>query len=142
MSNQVILWSMLIVPWLTLLFMPREETKRYMPVALFATVTSAIIHDAGITLGFWTVGETAFPLHRLTTYIFGLMPVLTLWVFKLTYGRFWLYMVTNTILDIGFNFQFLNVFLPSRGILTLDVPPLQALPITLVHAVMLYGYQI
>jgi hypothetical protein len=74
-------------------------------------------------------------------YFYGFMPVLTIWVFKFTYGRFWMYMVTNTILDIGFNFFLLNYFLPSRGIMDFNISPFMSLPITLMHAVVIYGYQ-
>jgi hypothetical protein len=35
-TNQVMLWGMLIVPLLTLFFMPREDLKRFMPVAFLA----------------------------------------------------------------------------------------------------------
>lgn len=141
MSNQILQWSMFIVPWLTLFFMKRDDIKRYMPVASFATVLSTIIHDAGITLGFWVVLKTVFPFKEMIPYLYGNMFVITLWVFKFTYGRFWLYAVTNLILDIGFNFFFLNIFLRSKGILDMTITPLQGLPITLIHALVIYFYQ-
>lgn len=59
--NQIILWSMFIVPWLTLFFMKKEEVRRYIPVALFAAATSVIIHDVGLRLGFWVIQDVAFP---------------------------------------------------------------------------------
>lgn len=142
MSKQVILWSSLIIPWLTLLFMKRENIKRYMPVALLAIVTSVLIYDTGITFGLWIIQETVFPFNQLMPFLFGAMPVLTMWVLNFTFGRFGAYMFTNLILDIGFNFILLDIFLPNRGIMGLSVPPYKTLPITLTHAVLLYGYQI
>lgn len=61
--------------------------------------------------------------------------------FKFTYDRFWLYMLVNTILDIGFNFLLLDYILPSRGILGFYILPLYSLPITLAHAAAIYVYQ-
>jgi hypothetical protein len=141
MSNQWISWSMLIVPWLTLFFMPRRDIKRWMPVALLASVTSTMIADIGTALGFWAVREAAFPFNQMLPMSYGAMPVLTMWVFKFTYGRLWAYMITNIILDVGFSFFLLNSFLPGRGILDLLVSPVLALAITLMHAILLYGYQ-
>jgi hypothetical protein len=112
-----------------------------MPVALFAVVLATIISDVGITLGFWVIRDTLFPLNQLLPHYFSLMPVLTMWVFKFTYSRFLVYMVTNLILDIGFSFFFLNIFLPSRGIIDFLKPPLQTLTINLIHAVLIYGFQ-
>lgn len=143
MSNQILQWSMFIVPWLTLFFMKKEDIKRYMPVALFAVVLATIIDDVGIALGIWSFGETVFPFHQMIPYFYGLVPVLTMWVFKFTYGRFWVYMAANTILDIGFNFIFIDKILSSRGILGFaGITPLQGMPLTLMHAAVIYGFQI
>lgn len=142
MTNQLILWATLIVPWLTLFFMPKEDIKRWMPAALLSMTTSAIIHDMGIRLGFWFVLETAYPYSQLTPYLFGLVPALTIWVFNFTYRNFWVYMATNLILDIGFCYVFLGMILPRLGILTLGIPPYGVLLINMLHATLLYGYQI
>jgi len=142
LSNQVIHWSMLIVPLLTLFFMKKEEINRYVPVAVFATVLTMIILDIGITLGIWVVRESVFPFNEIFPYYLGTMPVLAMWVFKFTNGRFWAYMTTNLILDIGFNFFLLDYFLPIRGMFSfVGISPLQGLTITLAHAVLIYGYQ-
>lgn len=142
MSIQTIHWALFVIPWLTIFLVRKEDIKRYMPATLFATILSTLIHDSGITLGIWTLHETVFPLHGMTPYLYGSLAITALWVLKFTYGRFWLYMATNIILDIGFVFLFLGKLLPAKGILSLNVPPLQALPITLIHAVLIYGYQV
>jgi len=121
--------------------MKKEEVKRWMPVAMFAIVLTTIIHDVGTTLGFWATQESTFPFDQMLPYYYGTMPVLTIWVFKFTYGYFGMYFVTNTILDIGFNYFLLNYFLPSRGILDFNISPLPSVLITLMHAVLIYGYQ-
>jgi len=142
MSNQVVSWSMFIVPWLTLFFMNKEDIKRYMPVGLMAIVTTTIIHDIGITLGFWVVLESAFPLYEMLPYFYGNIPVLAMWVIKFTYGRFWLYVLTNTVLDIGFAFFILGKFFPTRGIYELvGISSLGVLSINYIHMVVLYSYQ-
>lgn len=113
-----------------------------MPVAMFAVVLTTIIHDVGTTLGFWATRESTFPFYQMMPYYYGTMPVLTIWVFKLTYGHFTTYFVTNTILDIGFNFFLLNYLLPSRGILDFNISPFPSVLITLMHAIVIYVYQI
>lgn len=142
MSNQAILWSMLILPWFTLFFMKREDIKRYMPVALFAAITSILIVEVGDTLKWWAVKETAYPLHNIS-YLYGLNPVLTMWLLRFTYGRFWLYMVIDAVLNLGFAYLVLNYFLSSRGIfLYIGITPFQTFLITTAHGILLYGYQI
>lgn len=141
MSNATLMWSMLFIPWFTLLFMKREEVRRWFPVSMAAVILTHIINDFGVTLGFWELKESFPPFKYLQPYFYGAMPVLTIWVFKFTYDRFWLYMLANTILDIGFNFLLLDYILPSRGIIGFYILPLYSLPITLVHAAAIYLYQ-
>lgn len=136
------MWSMFFIPWFSLFFMKKEEIKHWMPVAMSAVVLTTIIHDVGTTLGFWATKQSTFPFYQMLPYFYGIMPVLTIWVFKFTYGHFGLYFATNTILDIGFNFFLLNYFLPSRGILDFNISPFPSVLITLIHAVVIYGYQI
>ncbi|MBP2642593.1 MAG: hypothetical protein H6Q67_480 [Firmicutes bacterium] len=141
MSNQVILWGMLIAPWLTLFFMPKEDIKRFMPVALLTAVTSAIIVESGITLKMWSIAETVYPLNQMIPYVYGLSPLLSMWIMKYTYGRFMVYIITNAILDLGFTYTLLP-FLSSRGIfLFISATPLIAYLPTIPHAALLYGFQ-
>jgi hypothetical protein len=85
--------------------MKKEEVKYYMPVGIFAGLTSAMISEAGTTLGFWVNQETIYPLTQIMPFDIGMNVVLTMWVVKYTFRRFWLYMAVNTVLDIGFNFS-------------------------------------
>lgn len=142
MSNQAIHWSLFIVPWLTLFLMKKADTKHYMPVTLFATVLATIIHDTGITLGLWTLKETVFPFNQMTPYLYGAMPVTILWIFKFTYGNLVKYTVTSLTIHLLLNFFFLNALLPSRGILSLNVSPFLTTSFTLIHAALIYRYQV
>ena len=112
-----------------------------MPVAMFAVVLTTIIGDIGIQIGVWATREPTYPFNEMLPYFYGTMPVLTIWVFKFTYGHFGTYMITNTILDIFFNFFMLGYFLPVRGIVDFNISPFLSLPVTLLHAVIIYGYQ-
>lgn len=138
MSNQLILWSMLILPWLTLIFMKKDEIKRYMPVALFTAATSAIIIESGATLGLWAYRETAYPI-KMISYNYGIIPVITMWIFKFTFKRFWVYLAVNAVFDIGFAYLMLP-WLVSRGIFDF-VNSRIVLFITIPHSILLYVYQ-
>ena len=136
MSNQFILWLFLIVPLLTLLLMKKEDIKRFMPVTLFTAVTSGIIYEIGIIAGVWYFREIAFPF-----VMYGVLPAVAVWVFRFTYGRFWLYIVTNAIIDLVFAFILFPWF-ARRGIL--GIGPWTCLIVyfvNFVHASLLYIYQ-
>ena len=115
MSNQIILWSMLILPWLTIFFMKKEEIKRFMPAALFTIVTTVLIFDIGITLKMWVVKENIYPLNEMLPFVFGLLPVSTLWFLKFLYRRFLLYFILQLVFSIGFAYV-MQPWLNTRGI--------------------------
>jgi len=139
----MIQWLMLILPFLTLLFMKSRDVKRYMPSGLLSIVLTTIVHDVGVTLGFWVVHETTFPFNEMMPYFYGTMPIMTMWVLKFTFGNYWRYMITNAVLDTGFVYLLLDFFYPVTGVYGLvGITPLQTLPIALLLAVIIYPYQI
>jgi hypothetical protein len=141
MINQIILWSMFIVPWLTLFFMKKEDIKRYIPAALFSIVISTIVIDAGVRFGFWVIRETVFPLYEMTPFLFGLYPVATMWILKFTTGNFLIYMVTNAIVDLVFAYFFLEYLFVVRGMVIVQITGFQDWLLTLGRAVIIYIYQ-
>ena len=142
LTNQIILWSTLIIPWLTLFFMKKEDIRRYLPAALFVMLISAIIIDAGVRLGFWVIKENVFPLNELLPYPFGLYPALTMWILKFTNGNFLKYIVTNAILDLGFAYIWQGYLMSVvTGIVLFNVTGWQNWLIALGRAILLYIFQ-
>ncbi len=115
MTNQVIVWSMLILPWLSLFFMKKEEIRRWMPVALFTMVTNTIIIDIGVGLKLWETRVNIFPLDQMISFVYGVLPIAAMWIFKFTYGRFWLYFVIEILLSTLF-IRVIHPWLHRRGI--------------------------
>ncbi|MDF2572329.1 MAG: hypothetical protein K0R55_3933 [Sporomusa sp.] len=141
--NQAIQWAMFIAPWLTLFFMKGKEVKRFIAAGLLSIVLTTIVHDVGITFGFWVVREATYPFYEMMPYFYGTMPVLTMWVLNFTFGHFWRYMIVNTILDLGFAFIILDYFYPITGVYGLvGITPIPTASIALLLAVIIYPFQI
>lgn len=140
MSNQIIVWAMLILPWLTLLFMRKEDIRRFIPLALFSMVITSIAIEAGISLNLWHIRVTTYPLNHTMSYVYGLAPVVTMWLFKFTYKRFWIYAAVDTVFNLVFGF-ILTPWLASRGIKDLITSRFTVFLIVSGLAVLLYLYQ-
>jgi uncharacterized membrane protein len=133
---------MFIVPWLTLFFMKGKEVKHYIASGLLSIVLTTIVHDVGVSLGFWVVRETTFPFNEMMPYFYGTMPIITMWILKYTFGHFWKYMVTNIVLDLGFAFIILDYFYPVTGVYGLvGITPIPTASIALLLAVIIYPFQ-
>lgn len=142
MNNQILLWGMLLLPWLTLFFMPKKSIKRWMPVALFSALTSVLAAELGKNLGWFIYKDAAYPLSTSSYVIFGLNIVTTVWLFYFLYGRFWQYLAIDTALNFGFIYLFHVYFLGGRGLFYEAgiTPFLNALIVTFA-GVLAYGYQ-
>jgi len=141
-NNQILMWSMLFLPWLTLFFMKKEEIKRFMPVALFSALTSVFAVEMGESLGWFIYGETTYPLRTSSYHIFGLNCVTTIWLFHFVYGNFRKYIIIDVVLNFGFIYLFHVYFLGSRGIFhEVGITPFINVLITTTVGALVYAYQ-
>ncbi|SDF29723.1 hypothetical protein [Sporomusa acidovorans] len=139
MSNQVILWGTFIVPWLSLFLMPREDIKRFIGAGLLGGFLSILVSEAGVANGWWYFRETTYPLAMMSSYTYGLFPVIPIWILKFTYGHWQLYMVVEAIANLIFSFFILPWF-GSRGFLDFNASII-ALILASVLALIIYGFQ-
>lgn len=139
MSNQIILWCTLIVPWLTLIFMKKEDIKRFMPACILAAFLSLIVCDIGVGKGYWYFRETTYPFALLSSYVYGLFPIVAIWVLKFTYERFWLFVVVEAVINIIFAYLVLPWF-ARRGIIDYNAGLIVLIAETIISFIM-YGFQ-
>ncbi|RAU92818.1 hypothetical protein [Paenibacillus sp. YN15] len=104
--TKLLLWAGLIVPWFSLFFMKRQDVKRFMPATLLAMLIMAMISEAAYTFNWWVIQEYIVPWGyiTLTSLLFGPFLVGSLWIFRLSYHKWWLFFLTNLIIDSIFAF--------------------------------------
>jgi len=117
MSNQILLWAMVIVPYLSLLLMKKEDIKRYIPAGLFSSFLLVILQEVGVGNSWWYFLETIYPLGVFTPFTESVDLILPMWVLKYTYGRFRYYILVQILGNVGF-FFFLLPWYASRGIMS------------------------
>jgi hypothetical protein len=103
MKNQkLFLLAILIVPWLTVPFLGRSAFKKYLPAAIFISTFTKAIDLFGEQKKWWRFYKGIPPLDSMNFFNFGSYFVSSLWILKLTYGKFPIYLISNTILHICF----------------------------------------
>ncbi|MCZ8520366.1 MULTISPECIES: hypothetical protein [Paenibacillus] len=141
---KVILWAFFILPWLSVFLMDRSAIRRYMPVALFATVLNTIAYQIAWTYNWWQYKITLFAWDKVAQIhtVYGVFLVGTLWIFHYTFRKFWVYMLVNLGTDLIYAYGFrtlwkiLGVTAP-QGIM----PPIGSVIIMTGFALLLYAYQ-
>lgn len=140
MSNQMLLWSSVALAWLSTVFLRQADIKRYMPAALFCSLAFIFIFETGISLRLWAVTEPSYPLVNIPAFVYGPYLLAPVWILKYTYGRFWLYLTTNIVLDYLLIFFLIDWFV-RRGVWVSYISYFQILLITTTLSVFIYGYQ-
>lgn len=135
-------FALLILPWLTVTFLGRNSFKKYLPAAIFIGTVTTAIDLFGEKKKWWRFYKEIPPLKSMNLFNFGPYFVSSLWMLKMTYGKFPLYIISNTILHICFIYlggiKFVNYF----KIFTLEkLTKFQYLAIDFLRALILYGFQ-
>jgi hypothetical protein len=139
--NQILLWSLLVLPWFALIPLNEHDVKRFFPAGLFGALVLTIIFQIAENFKWWEIKENIFILSNTTSFVYGLFLVGTIIILYFTYHHFLLYMVTNFIVDAILSFG-ISKWYEHLNIYELDkINPFGVYLLTIVVAVMIYGYQ-
>lgn len=103
--NQIILWSLLILPYASLFLLNMDTVRRYMPVALFMTVIHTLAYQAAYHYGWWNEADSSlFGWDKVVPvpWVYGAYLVIVIWVFHFTFRKFWVYLTVNILLGALF----------------------------------------
>jgi hypothetical protein len=141
---KMVIWSIFIIPWISLIFLDRSAIRRYMPVALFATVLNTILAQMAWSYNWWKFKETLFSWDKIAPLftVYGIFLVGTIWIFYFTFRKFWIYIVVNLIVDCIYSFGFRALWkklkiTTSAG----NLSPIEGILIMTIISISLYIYQ-
>ncbi|MEI5907939.1 hypothetical protein WAK64_12825 [Bacillus spongiae] len=140
----MVLWLMLILPWLTLFFLNQRSIKRFMPVAIFASLLVTMVFEMGYVFNWWVVDEVIVPWGHITSFplTYGVFIPGTIWIFRFTFDKsFFVYILTNAITDAAYAFIGLKILI-SFGIYELKgMGHFGIFIIMMILALIIYVYQ-
>jgi hypothetical protein len=136
------LWLMLLLPFLSVPLIGKRSLKRFLPAALFMSVLVSYEGRIARKRKWWWYFEQihpkipgGFPL------TWGPFFIGSMWILKLTYGKFLIYTILNLIIDSGFTYLFISI-LKKLGIGTLvKLKKYQLSLLFFFKSMLLYGFQ-
>ncbi|WP_442600172.1 hypothetical protein [Neobacillus sp. D3-1R] len=102
--------SIIVIPWLSLLFIGKRSIKRFSLTGVFIVIFEIINHLYGHKKKWWKFYDKrkSFIKDELPFSIGPYMP-LSMWLLKLSYGNFKKFILLNVISDGLFAFFFMDV---------------------------------
>jgi len=143
MHIEWIQWTMLLLPWATLLLAKKDARKRYMPVVLMSALIMTIVSVIGYVNQWWSIDRYILaPFGKIVdpSYVYGIFSVGTFWIFYLSARKLWLYLAVNTGIDALFSFGIVPL-MDRIGIITmLKLPLWGGFVIDIAVSLFLYAY--
>ena len=97
--TQIFLWILFIAPWILLLPLDSLKVRRFLSVAFFTILLTSIFWQVAEVWNWWKVTNNLFFLTNISAFNYGLLPVVTIYIFYFTYPSIWLFFGTNIIID-------------------------------------------
>lgn len=140
-NTKLLLLAILIIPWLTTPLLGKNAFKKYLPAAIFICTFTKAIDLFGEKKKWWRTYKVIPPFESLNYLNFGSYFVTSLWMLKMFYGKFPLYLISNTILQCLFIFFGLK-YAKRYKIFSLEkLTKFQYLAIDFLRALLLYDFQ-
>ncbi|KAA9026974.1 hypothetical protein [Niallia endozanthoxylica] len=134
--------SIILIPWLTLLFIGKKSLKRYSISGIFIVIFEIINHLYGHRRKWWKFYDfrKSFIRDELPFSVGPYMP-LSMWLLKYSYGNFKKFIILNAIADGLFAFLIIDLFKKMKVIRLNRLSHLQFFFYLHYKAYLLYGVQ-
>jgi hypothetical protein len=134
--------AIILIPWLTLLFIGKRSIKRYSFAGIFIVIFEIINHLYGHKRNWWKFYDKrkSFIRDELPFSIGPYLP-LSMWLLKISYGNFKKFVVLNLISDGLFAFVIIDVLKKLKIISLGRLNHVQFFIYLHFKAYLLYGFQ-
>ena len=141
-NSKLFLIAMFMLAWLSVPLLGRNTLKKYLPAAIFMGIFTKILDKIGEKNKWWRFYKGISPLDSMDFLNLGPYLVTSLWMLKMMYGKFPLYIISNTILHIVFIFFGLKYIKRFKILSLVKLSKFHYLGINFIRSILLYGFQL
>ncbi len=141
--KKLLLLLMLVFSWLSLLLMGKNSVKRFLPAGVFMALITMWENVVAKRRTWWWWYEKFHPkLPGSFPFVWGPFMIGSIWILKLTYGKFFRYLLLNFAVDSIFTFILVDKWLTKWGIASLvRMKKIQLSLLLFIDSLLLYGFQ-
>lgn len=140
--SKLLLLIMFILPWFSLPLLGKKSAKRFFPAGIFISLVVTFESIFAKKRKWWCWYESLHPkLQGGFPLTWGPFLIGSMWILKLTYGKLFIYLITNLVVDTLFTYPFV-MFLKKQGIASLvQLKKYQLSILFFIKSLLLYGFQ-
>ncbi|MBU5212666.1 hypothetical protein [Heyndrickxia oleronia] len=141
--SKSLLLMVMIFPWFLVPMLGKDVFKRYLPSGIFISFVVLIVNFIAKKRKWWQWYEVLSPkVTWVIPFTWGPFLIGSLWILKLTYGKFFRYMLLNLIVDGVFTYGLMYYFRKFRIFSLVQMKKIQLMYVFMVDALLLYGFQL
>ncbi|MGD6845605.1 hypothetical protein ACQCVH_24270 [Bacillus infantis] len=146
MKNQkaakVLLPAMMVLSWLTIPLLGKKAIKRYLPASIMMAIIVSLESILARKRKWWRYYVKIHPkLPGGFPLTWGPFLIGSIWILRLTYGRFKWYLLLNLAVDTVFTYKFVNLLKGLRVASLVRLKKYQLSILFFVKSLLLYGFQ-
>lgn len=132
----------LILPWISIVFLPKKSFRQYLPVSIFASILVIGMCLLAVPYKWWVVkGGWKTKLLNDGSFIFGPFLVGTLWIFHFSFGNLKRYLGINLLMDSLFSFPLSYLFQRLKLFKLVNFRPKHIFVSFTCYSLIIYGYE-
>ncbi|MBM4761169.1 hypothetical protein [Bacillus sp. B15-48] len=135
--------GMILISWGTVFFLPKKMFFKFLPVSLFSSIIILTEYLVGAPRNWWAAkGGMKTIANNGLMFTFGPYFIGNIWIFSLTYRKFWLYTLLNIMMDYILAYP-LNAFFEKINLYKLKkLRPIHLFLLSLGYSFVNYGFQL
>lgn len=133
----------LIISWISVIFLPKSAFRKYLPVSIFCSLL--VICGCFFSYRYkWrrVKGGIAELIFHDLSFIFGPFFAGTIWIFHLSFGNFKRYILLNLISNLSFSYPLTYLFEKLNVYKLVNFKRIHLFLYYYVFAFIIYGYQL
>ena len=139
-NSKLLLIVIAIIPWLTIPLLGQKSFRIFFPASLFMYIYSKIMSVIGERKKWWGFYEGIPPLNSMDFFMFGPYFITSFWMLKWTCGKFFHFLISNTLLHIVYIFLGLK-YMKRYRILNVKISKIQYLGYHFSRTLLLYAFE-
>lgn len=142
MVSNLIRIGLIIISWISIIFLPKSAFRRYLPVSIFCSLLVIIGCFLSYRYRWWKVkGGIAELIFMDLSFTFGPFFAGTMWIFYLTFGKFKRYVLLNGIFNFLLSYPFTHFFQKYNVYKLVNFKRIHLFSFYYGFAFIIYGYQ-
>ncbi|MCA1064268.1 hypothetical protein QTG56_03505 [Rossellomorea sp. AcN35-11] len=141
-KNKLYILILMLLSWVFLFLAGKESIKKYLPASIFMSILVYCENVIAEKKKWWMITTKLVPkANGILPFVIGVFLSGSVWILKLTYSNFYLYVVVNLLVDAFFTYPFYSIFKKMGVWRMVRMKQYQLSMLFFIKSILMYAFQ-